>query len=537
MASSEPRAEGASTEQASPHASPLDEAEALARSGAGGADAPLHDSVGRGARNGEPYVGGRGGGNQLGGRGLWARIGIGLVGIALAGATVWAVETAPLPHYAISPSALVLSPAPGDQQRVCPGPLTLLGQSSANPTAVGYKGYAEIVTAGNTDDLDISGIAPAVEAPASAPEPTEDAIGVPAYYQAPGVVGDRATILAISQSSAATEPGAAGFSATACTPASADQWLVGGSTAGGASTVLTLANPTEATATVRVSLYGLEGGLPAPGLDGIEVPAGTQVAVSLEGVAPEQAAFVAHLTTRGSVIGAALHEVGLEGLQPQGAEVISSSPSPSSRLDFVGVPFPTTAADPDEAMFGTRGAVLRLFAPGDGAAAVTITLRDGSGEALEPISLTLAPGVVSDVPLGEAPAGRYTVTVDGDSPVVASLRTSLVAEPFDFGWYQPSPPLDGATAIAVAPGPQPRLQLSTVGTIPVTVTLVHPDGTPERVTLQPRQTTELDVAAGAYRIDGMLQTVAQVTYDGPGQMSGVPVVGGSPLAADVTVYR
>lgn len=471
-------------------------------------------------------------------RRFWVRAGAGLLGIVLAGATVWAVETAPLPGVSTAPAGHVLTPEPGDQQRVCPGPLTLLGQSSADPTAASYKGYAEIATAGSAvDDLEITGVQPDfVENPAEA-APGSDATGVPAYFQGPGEIDGTATSLSVSQSATVSSPGAGGFAATACAQASADQWLVGGASTEGSSTVLSLVNPTSAGAVVRVDLHGIEGALPTAGLDGIEVPPNTQLAVSLEGVAPNEEAFVAHVTTRGTVIGASLHEVGLEGIDAQGVEIIGPSPQPALRLDFVGVPFPGTSNEEDESVFAKRGATLRLFTIGDEAADVTITLRDETGEALEPLTMTLVPGVVADVPLGAYPVGRYSVTVDADRPVVGGLRTSLVNAPYDFGWYQPSEPLDGSTQVSIAPGPSPRLHLATIADIPVSVTVTGRDGDAQRITLQPGTTTSIDAPAGAYRIDGMLGVVAAVTYDGPGQMSGVPVVAGNPLADDITVYR
>lgn len=471
-------------------------------------------------------------------RRLWLRVGAGLLGIVLAGATVWAVETAPMPGIATAPSGQVLTPEPGDQQRVCPGPLTLLGQSSNDPTAPSYKGYAEIVEAGSAlDSLEVTGIVPGFETGGSLTEPAADATGVPALFSGPGEMNGSATSLSVSQSVAVKAPGAGGFAATACAQASADQWLVGGSSAEGSSTVLSLVNPTAAGAVVRVDLHGVEGALPTAGLDGIEVPPNTQIAVSLEGVAPEQQAFVAHVMTRGTVIGASLHEVGLEGIDAQGIEIIGPSPQPSLRLDFAGVPFPGTSNEEDESVFAKRGATMRLFTVGDAATDVTITLRDATGETLDPLELTLVPGVVADVPLGAYPVGRYSVTVQADQPIVGGLRTSLVNAPYDFGWYQPSEPLDGSTDVAVAPGPNPRMQLATIADIPVTITLTKPDGTTQRLTLQPGVTTSVDVPAGEYRIAGMLGTIAAVTYDGPGQMSGVPVVTGSPLADDITVHR
>lgn len=466
-----------------------------------------------------------------------ARVLAGVAGIALAAATVWAVEALPLPQLRAQAPQEVMSPVPGDQLRVCPGPLTLLGQSSADPTRPGYKGYAELSQAGSLADLTIEGLAPAVTTAAPPAAPTNTASGVPAVLSEPGIVGDRATRLVGTQSVAVAAPGAAGFAATPCRQPSADSWLVGGSTAGGSSTMLALANPTERTAVVRVALYGQEGPLAAPGLDGIEVPAGTQIAVPLEGVAPEQAGFVVHLSTRGSAIAGSLHEVSLDGLQAGGIEIVSPVIAPSTRFDVIGVPFINPTTDTDTDHFAARESMVRLYAPGSTGTTATVTLRDASGTELEPVEVNLEAGRVIDVPLGFAPAGRYSVTVESEAPVVGAVRSSLATGDVDFGWYLPSPPLDGVADVAVAPGPQPRLQLATTGDETVTVSLVAPDGAVTPITIRPGETVSRDVTAGAYHLEGMQGVAAAVTYDGAGQMSGVPVMPGSPLAADVTVYR
>lgn len=470
--------------------------------------------------------------------GLPARIATGLAGVALAGATLWAAQAFPVPGLAAAPPSAVLSPVPGSQQRVCQGPLTLLGQSASRPTEVGYKGYAELGLAGSTDVLDVKGLRPAVSSSAAPAAPSMEATGVPAYLTAPGMAGDRPTSLTAAQTVAVASPGPAGFAATPCRQPSGDQWLVGGATTPGSSTVLSLVNPTDRVAVVRAELFGQAGALPAPGLDGIEIAPGTQVAVPLEGIAPGQPSFVVHLSTRGSTISAALHEVAIEGLTSHGVEIVPPVGSASTRLDFVGVPFTTQATEEDASVFATRGATLRLLTASDSPATATVTLRDPSGTALEPLEVVLVPGVVSDVPLGSAPVGRYSISVQSDQPVVGAVRSSLAAGDLDFAWYPPSPRLDGDTGLAVPPGPQPRLHLTNTGLAPVTVHLVDARGVDTPIVVAPGATESRDVTGGAAaRLAGLAGVAASVTYDGPGQMAGIPVLNGSPLANDITVYR
>lgn len=462
----------------------------------------------------------------------------GLAGVALVGATLWAAQSFPFPGIAAAPPSAVLSPVPGDQQRVCQGPLTLLGQSASRPSDAGYKGYAELTVAGTVDQLDVTGMKPAVTTAVTPASPSRDATGVPAYLTAPGVAGDRPTSLTVAQSVAVSSPGPAGFAATTCRQPSGDLWLVGGATTSGSSTMLSLVNPTDRPAMVRVELFGQSGRLPAPGLDGIEVPPREQLAVPLEGVAPGQQSLVVHVSTRGASLSAALHEVGVEGLTSHGIEIVSSVGPPATRLDIVGVPFPSQANEEDESVFAKRGATLRLAATGGEPATATITLRDASGTEIEPLEVELQPGVVSDVPLGAYPVGRYAITVEADSPVVGAVRSSLVSGDLDFAWYMPSPRLSGDTGVSVPPGPQPRLHLVNEGEAPITVRLVDPQGAAVSIALEPGMPVSHDVAGGvAYELEGLQNVAASVTFDGPGQMAGIPVLIGSPLAADITVYR
>lgn len=460
--------------------------------------------------------------------------------LALLGAAGWATEAGLLPLSSFAAPAapsLQLSPLAGEQQRVCPGGLTVAGEQTTALGEPSYKGYAELAVTGDPEQLNIEGLAPGVPTAQQPSEPTATASGVPVLLRTSTAVGAGTGNLQAAQSVTVSAPGAAGFAAASCSTPAAEQWLVGGSTRTGWTTLLALVNPGDDTAIVRVDLFGTDGALPATGLDGIEVPARSQLLVSLAGLAPDQDGFAVHLRASGSLIAASLHESGLDGLTPLGVE-FSTAALAATEQRFVAVPFTATAAEADEALFSSRGAVLRAFLPGAGSAPVTVTVLDSAGAVvLEPITAQLEAGRVTDLPLAGFPVGRYTVLLESAQPVLAAVRSSTVGTAIDLGWFAASPALDGTRLLAVPPGPSPRLYLSNTGDQFVDIDIEDAQGTVQRLRLVAGATTGVEITAGSYVLRGLRQVAVSIGYDGPGQMSSLSLRADQSAAAAVTVYR
>lgn len=471
-------------------------------------------------------------GKRPGRRPLWRGLSVGAAILAVGG-VVAAAQLAPEGGLSAAPNSVLVSPVASAQDRVCPGPLTLLGLATDDPTLPATLGTTSIRLAGDQDDLDI---APVVQ---STPAADDQQALAPVRFTVPGLdANGEPTAFAATQTLELTQPSAAGFAATACRMPSAEQWLVGGSTAEGSSTQLVIVNPAERSADVRVTVSTADGTVQAPTLREITVPASSREVVSLEGVAPGRADLVVQVeAVSGSVI-STLHQTRTSGATPSGIEIIGAQDAPSTSLSIVGVPSTSTASEADGTLVLDRGAMLRVFAPGGEETELTIDVRDAAGTPLEPISLTIEGGKTTEVPLTGYPIGQYTFEIEASSPVVAAVQTTATATTSDLAWYLPVPPLSGSQVVAVPSGPSPKLQLADADGVAKTATLVAEDGTETDISIPAHGTATVDVEASReYRLEGLDRVSVQLAYAGDGQLAAVPSYAGNPLAEVITVYR
>lgn len=291
----------------------------------------------------------------------------------------------------------------------------------------------------------------------------------------------------------------AGWAAVSCRGASTDQWLVGGSTAVGASSRLVVSNPGTAPSEVTATFYGPLGKVEQSLV--IPVAAGAQADRLIEGVAASLGSLAVHLTATGPGVVAAIQDSRLEGFQPAGTAWIQ----PSDLAQSLVIP----AAD--AGAVGSQSTV-RMMAP-DGAK-VTLTLISAQG--VEPWSigraLDLEPGVVTDVAIPYAVLG--TIEIDADAPVVAAARTVVERQStegiagsiaYDHAWIGGVGSVD-RTLMAVTPADQAEVAVYSATTS--TVTFVGTDGaviasvdvparTVQRVTLPVPAGTQVETSGAA----------------------------------------
>src|SRR5690606_16732071 len=92
--------------------------------------------------------------------------------------------------------------------------------------------------------------------------------------------------------------------------------------------------------------------------------------------------------------------------------------------------------------FHDLASIVRLLAPGDADASVTMTVRPTPGTAPAVIEdgeelvaetivvpIDLRAGVVADVPFDHLLDGSYTITIDSTVPIVAAARSATVSAP------------------------------------------------------------------------------------------------------------
>lgn len=200
----------------------------------------------------------------------------------------------------------------------------------------------------------------------------------------------------------------AGLAALTCLPAGSDGWLVGGSTTLGASARLVLSNPSDAAAEARVTIYGPLGPLENPLV--IAVPPRGQEERLIEGVATELPGLVLHVEVTGPGLVAVLQDSRLEGFQPAGTEWVAATVPLTRQV------IPSVGSDVE----GATGTV-RLLAPEGADVMVTLVTEAGLDSWSGARTLTLEPGVVTDVVVPVSGFGALEIT--SDNPILAAART------------------------------------------------------------------------------------------------------------------
>lgn len=204
-----------------------------------------------------------------------------------------------------------------------------------------------------------------------------------------------------------------GLASTACAPAGAEFWFVGGGAIAGRQTRIVLVNPDENPATVDLVIYGPDGIIEAPGGRGLIVPPLERLVTRLDALAPGVKATALHVIVRTGRIGASVDDDQMSGLNAVGADWIPAATPPSTTVYLPGV-LPG---------FGAR--VLSMVAPGDDDAIVRIRLLSpiGAFAPSERETVEIPAGTV--VSLDMAPVTDeqpVTLELTSDVPIAAGVR-------------------------------------------------------------------------------------------------------------------
>ncbi len=285
-----------------------------------------------------------------------------------------------------------------------------------------------------------------------------------------------------------------GLAAAPCVEPAISQWIVGGGTEVGTTAVLTVQNPGTHSAVVALRVFGPTGQVALGSQGQLVLGAGEATSVRLEAVAPEQRRIAVEVTSTGARVAASLQVQRMDGLVPQGVDLLAPVAAPAPSVVVAGL------VSNGEPLDDPNAPVLRVLAPGDtaGTARVTIYGADGITRLRGAETVDLQPGVVTDLPLGGLPAGGYGIVVDADVPVVAAAsftRTGPVPEdavvrgnPVDVAWVTGRPlPAPGSAAQAALPGgtravvaltavPQERGDAAPAGEAAATVRVYGSDG-------------------------------------------------------------
>ncbi|HYI34076.1 MAG TPA: DUF5719 family protein [Glaciibacter sp.] len=472
-----------------------------------------------------------------------ARTGTAVVGIAVAVATVSAVQFGEWPVVATPPLATVVSPQPSEQQLVCPGPLFALGEDPSQASAATSVGTPDMSAGAKADvsgsvwsDPESADLA-AVDNAQGTRDSSPVVLSVPVESGA-----DSPPLVAGSQSQTAASETLGGFAAAACTETASEAWLVGGSTDIGHTSLVLLANPTTVVASVDLAILGETGRIDAPGSTGILVQPGEQRIISLAGLAPNVRSPVVQVIATGGQIAASLEESSVRGIDPGGAELLGPTAPPAVDLAIPGVLI-ASAADPaavtEEEEFSDETPTIRVLVPGTTPARVEVGVFSEDGQATGASQqVRLEPGIATEIPLTALTSGVYTVRLNSDQPLVAAARTAVSGTASrDFGWFVASRPLASDFALSIAPGPSPTLHLYNPGSTDTTVSVNGDSGASTDVAIAARQSAFVAVASDAqYTVTNSSEIIASIGYSGDGVISSFAVNPPGPLATPITVY-
>jgi len=483
----------------------------------------------------------------------------GLGGAIATGVAVAVLCVIPLPSLFLTPVTLTVNPTPSAPHKVCPGGLVDVIGSKGDATT--FQGFASptfaTMSSGN----------PAAVSPLAAPD---NAAKNPAVFPQL-LTGEVSTdpakpvVIAGAQSQYAKSDVISGLASSACGEASTDQWLVGGSTEVGRTTLLLLNNPLEVESVVSLEIFGENGLVDAPGTTNIIVPPQSQRILSLAAFAPNLVEPVVHVTTSGGQVYATLQQTVTRVVTPSGVEYVSPG-APASTLQVI----PGVALSGQAGADGEGGQVtndlapgIRVLIPGDVDAEVTATIIGVSGEPVVVKSRLTARHTIQ-LPFSGVSDGVYTVIVTANVPVVASARSvqspgvaiapiapaaaapagapaaegaTTPAAGGDFSWNASAVQLGGTALVPIPAGPNALLTLFNSGTNKADVALLS-NG-------QPWQTVELP--AGASRVvdvSGQVSVTitnaptvhASVTQRAVGQGTAYPVTPASRLGSAVSVF-
>lgn len=150
--------------------------------------------------------------------------------------------------------------------------------------------------------------------------------------------GDQAGGLEVEQVSRGADGVRRGWAGVRCEAPSAESWFVGAGTQQGTDSQLVLVNPYDDDALVRVELYGRNGLIDIPTLDGIVVKARGRVPTDLATLAPDEPLLTIRVLAREGRVASAVRVQRQNATTPLGVDWLPRLAAPATTVDVPGVP-------------------------------------------------------------------------------------------------------------------------------------------------------------------------------------------------------
>jgi hypothetical protein len=245
----------------------------------------------------------------------------------------------------------------------------------------------------------------------------------------------------------------------------------------------------------------------------------------------------------------------VRGLTPSGLSIITPLDEPALRHVIAALPIIASQSVLEQftADGGTDGLpTLRLLAPDNADAVVSVTLIPVAGGTGLSTELQLDAGIVRDLPFTGLADGEYSVVVDSDVPIVVAGRTAAAAAAgpdgldgpggpggLDIEWFTPSPLLSAGASVLAAIAPLDGLDAPLAASVhlvaPDADAVVTIDGV--AITVPAGQSVVVpSVANVGVRIETTAPVYVSFTYRGEGLLAGSRVLGPPSAGQSLRVF-
>ncbi|MGF3055818.1 DUF5719 family protein [Microbacterium sp. YY-01] len=462
---------------------------------------------------------------------------VGVVIVGALGVGGVAAAQSPWPRLQSVPTPITVESAAADMVVACAGPLVAMGRDAANPTELTVAAQAQM-TVGAEGSVDESGLITSAHlADSSWPLYRVDR-------------SDTDAMLGAAQSATISADDLKGFAASACRTPQLESWIVGGATDLGTSDVLMITNPAEVSASVSLSMYGVNGRSTLPR---IAVPARTQISVPLAAGVAGESSPVVRITATGAPVQASLQSSLIRTLDPSGIDVQDATGAPRTQQSLLGVRVMSEPID------NAPNVIVRVLVPdreaSDGAeetdpaivegdvptVPLTIVVRDAVTNDPVGVALDVAvtPGMPAEIGIPSLGAGYYSIDVSSAQPAVAAVwQATTQARGMDFAWMTAAPVIENPTVVAVPAGPAPQLHIRAATAKETVVTLTPLDGgQPIEATIEGNGSALIPVTdRTSYVLESSEPVMAAVTMSATSALAGWPIWPQQERAEPVRVY-
>lgn len=236
-------------------------------------------------------------------------------------------------------------------------------------------------------------------------------------------LGGRSALAGAVTSYSASDGDLTGLSVAPCAAPGHQHWMTGVTTTLGTTAVLTLTNPSGSSSSVDIELFGTEGRIDAAGTSGLVLAPNQTRSFIVGGLAPNEEAVALRISAKGGAIAPSVQQHRLDGVTPQGVEIIQPGADPARTAVMPGI---TISEDNvkiarESELAGAEPTVFITTTTGSPTTA-NIELIDAEGKSHKPeqYSVDIDATTTVAVPLDGIEPGTYTVQVESEAAIIAS---------------------------------------------------------------------------------------------------------------------